>query len=238
VAHQAYAALGDSMSIDRYPALDAAGRGWPVAPTAAVGAASLLARNEDAMWPEFRGRDLVHLRPGVEVHLLASDGATTGTVLDEQLDALRRIDRGAEALVTLTVGGNDLLGLIGASDAVGEAGVRAVLAALETIVRSVRERLPRARLLMANVYDPTDGTGDLEGARLRPREMQWLAEHNEGVARLCRATGARLVDVHAHFLGHGRSAPGRERWYWAGSLIEPGLVGASELRRLWLDALL
>ena len=85
--------------------------------------------------------------------------------------------------------------------------------------------------------DPTDGTGDLEGHRLRPQEMRWLRDYNAGVARVCAARGARLIDVHGHFAGHGRSAPTAERWYWTGSLIEPGVVGASELRRLWLAAL-
>jgi len=101
----------------------------------------------------------------------------------------------------------------------------------------VRDRLPRAVLLVANVYDPTDGTGDLEGHRLRPQEMRWLRDYNAGVARVCAVLGARLIDVHGHFAGHGRSVPAADRWYWTGSLIEPGVVGASELRRLWLAAL-
>lgn len=232
----AYVALGDSMSIDRYPALDAAGRGR-IAPPEALGAAALLAHNHDATWPEFRGRDLAHLCPGIAVHPLASDGATTETVLVEQLGRLRALERRAETLATLTVGGNDLLGLVGASERAGAESVRAVLANLGLILRGISARLPLATLLVANVYDPTDGTGDLEGTRLRTREMGWLAEHNDGVARLCRDTGARLIDVHGHFLGHGRSASAAERWYWTGSLIEPGLFGASEIRRLWLAAL-
>jgi hypothetical protein len=87
------------------------------------------------------------------------------------------------------------------------------------------------------VYDPTDGSGDLEGHRLRPQERLWLRDYNAGVDGLCGQRGARLIDVHGHFAGHGRSAPAAERWYWSESLIEPGVVGASELRRLWLTAL-
>ena len=99
-------------------------------------------------------------------------------------------------------------------------------------------------ILVANVYDPTDGTGDLDGHRLHqrrwvaaPQEMRWLRDGNAGVGRLCAERGARLVDVHGHFAGHGRSAPAAERWYWTESIIEPGVVGASEIRRLWLSAL-
>jgi lysophospholipase L1-like esterase len=236
VTFQAYAALGDSMSIDRYPDLDHAGRqGLPV-PATGLGAASLLARNDDVVWPEFAGRDLATRHPGIEPHFLAEDGATTETVLASQIEALESLDAGAETLVTLTVGGNDLLGLIGASPGEGRDRLRQVVVNLEAIVSAIGERLRRATLLVANVYDPTDGTGDLEGTRLAAHEMKWLADYNAAVARVCGARRARLVDLHGHFRGHGRSVPPADRWYWTGSLIEPGLVGASEIRRLWLAA--
>jgi acyl-CoA thioesterase-1 len=232
-----YVALGDSMSIDRYPDLDHADRQRLALPVTGLGAASLLARNDDYVWPEFAGRDLVTISPGIDCRFEARDGATTESVLDSQVDALRGIDPGGEALVTLTAGGNDLLRLIGATDRAGQAGVRAVLDNLDAILGVVRDRLPRAMVLVANVYDPTDGTGDLEGTRLRPQEMRWLDDYNAGVERLCRQRGARLIDLHRHFAGHGRSAPAEKRWYWTGSLIEPGMAGASEIRRLWLAAL-
>jgi lysophospholipase L1-like esterase len=231
-----YVALGDSMSIDRYPDLDHADRQTLALPVTGLGAASLLARNDDYVWPQFAGRDLVTISPGIDCRFEAQDGATTESVLDAQVDALRGIDPGGEALVTLTAGGNDLLRLIGATDRAGQAGVRAVLDNLDAILDVVRDRLPRAMILVANVYDPTDGTGDLEGTRIRPQEMRWLGDCNAGVERLCRQRGARLIDLHRHFAGHGRSAPAAKRWYWTGSLIEPGMTGASEIRRLWLAA--
>jgi lysophospholipase L1-like esterase len=231
-----YVALGDSMSIDRYPDLDHADRQTLALPVTGLGAASLLARNDDDVWPEFAGRDLVTISPGIDCRFEARDGATTESVLDSQVDALQGVDPGGEALVTLTAGGNDLLGLIGATDRAGQAGVRAVLDNLDAILGVLRDRLPRAMVLVANVYDPTDGTGDLEGTRLRPQEMRWLGDCNAGVERLCRQRSARLIDLHRHFAGHGRSAPAAKRWYWTGSLIEPGMAGASEIRRLWLAA--
>jgi lysophospholipase L1-like esterase len=236
VGFRTYLALGDSMSIDRYPDLDHADRQTLALPVTGLGAASLLARNDDYVWPEFAGRDLVTISPGIDCRFEAQDGATTESVLGSQVDALRGIDPGGEALVTLTAGGNDLLRLIGATDRAGQAGVRAVLDNLDAILDVVRDRLPRAMILVANVYDPTDGTGDLEGTPIRPQEMRWLADCNAGVERLCRQSGARLIDLHRHFAGHGRSAPAAKRWYWTGSLIEPGMAGASEIRRLWLAA--
>jgi lysophospholipase L1-like esterase len=234
---QVYAALGDSMSIDRYPDLDHADRQRLPVPAAGLGAASLLARNDDNVWPDFAGRDLVTRHPGIDCRFLAEDGATTESVLASQIDALEALDPDAEALVTLTVGGNDLLGLVGASPGDGTDRLRHVLANLEAIVSAIARPVRAATVLVANVYDPTDGTGDLEGTRLQPREMKWLADYNAGVARVCAARGARLIDLHRHFAGHGRSAPPARRWYWTGSLIEPGAAGASEIRRLWLAAL-
>jgi len=237
VTRPVYVALGDSMSIDRYPDLDHADRQRLRLPATGLGAASLFARNDDAVWPEFAGQDLATRLPGIHSHFLAVDGATTDDVLGTQIRALQRIAGGGEAIVTLTAGGNDLLSLIGAADPAGDAGVERILRNLDGILDAVRDRLPKALLLVANVYDPTDGTGDLEGHRLRPQEMRWLRDYNAGVGRLGAARGGRLIDVHGHFAGHGRSAPDAERWYWTGSLIEPGVVGASEIRRLWLAAL-
>ncbi len=87
-----YVALGDSISIDLYAG--GPGRGGP----------SLLARNRDDDFPEWRGRDLATLHPRSRFELLALDGATVPTVLDVQLPQLRGIDRRPD-LVSLTIGG-------------------------------------------------------------------------------------------------------------------------------------
>ena len=83
-----YVALGDSLSIDLYPALDAGEidvrvalewdtRAGAVAP---LGAASLLHRNVDERYPEFTGNDLASRHPDVEFVNVAEDGATIGDV--------------------------------------------------------------------------------------------------------------------------------------------------------------
>ena len=110
-----YVALGDSMSIDLYPALDAGEMDVAVAlerdpnagSVAPLGAASLFYQNDDARWPDERGTDLASRYPGIAFHNLASDGATIGDVFGEQLPRLDERERAT--LVTLTAGGNDLL---------------------------------------------------------------------------------------------------------------------------------
>src|SRR2546423_1782467 len=93
-----YVALGDSMSIDDYAG--GAGRG----------AASLLHRNRDGDFPDWAGRDLASA--GLTVRVLARDGATAADVLDRQLPRIEQ----TPALVTVTMGGNDLLVAYGAAD--------------------------------------------------------------------------------------------------------------------------
>ena len=61
-----YVALGDSISIDVY----AGGPGR--------GGASLLARNRDEDFPQWRGRDLASTRPELGFALLAADGEDAG----------------------------------------------------------------------------------------------------------------------------------------------------------------
>src|SRR5437016_3726173 len=114
-----YVALGDSMSIDLYPALDAGEMDVAVALervatagyVAPLGAASLLYKNSEEYWPDDAGDDLVSLYPNVEFQNLASDGATIGEVFGEQLPLLEGTDE--RVLLTLTVGGNDLLSALG-----------------------------------------------------------------------------------------------------------------------------
>jgi lysophospholipase L1-like esterase len=210
-----YLALGDSISIDRYPALETGIEG--------LGAASLFHRNDDRVWPDFRGRDLSTLHPGITIANLTEDGATSADVLERQLPRVR----GKADIITLTAGGNDLLMSLGGRSS----PVAGILERIRRIVRAIPEGL----LIIGTVYDPTDGTKVLEGAKLE-REAVWLEEINEGIRALAGGR-VRIADIHRHFLGHGLTAAAGERWYWSGSIIEPGARGASEVRRLWLEAL-
>jgi lysophospholipase L1-like esterase len=121
-----YVALGDSISIDDY----AGGPGR--------GAASLLARNLDDDFPDWQGRDL----GAAPWHSLATDGGTTATVLGVQLPRLASLTQ-KPSLVTLTVGGNDVLGCYGDTGA-----------ALRT-VRTVGERVAETLERLAELTEPS-----------------------------------------------------------------------------------
>jgi lysophospholipase L1-like esterase len=243
-----YVALGDSMSIDLYPALDAgevdvavALERLPDAGTVApLGAASLLHRNDDARWPEEQGADLVSYYPGIALQNLAADGATIGDVFGEQMPQLAVSDE--RTLITITVGGNDLLSAFANKPrrSLLESSARDVGEAYEFLLDAVRRARPNAMILLTTIYDPSDRLGRIPGVleAAGPLPLSVLDGMNERIRTLARGTpGVRLADVYAHFLGHGASVPSPERWYWRRSLVEPNALGAHEIRRVWRDAL-
>lgn len=229
-----YIALGDSISIDIYPASDAHRRFPGRASTDRLGAVSLFHENDAQMWSDFKGRDLTSMFKGIELDDLTADGATTQSLLRQ----VERITKSNDAtIVTITAGGNDLLGAIGyrgSDDAVKEIADR-----LRSGVERILEKLPNAFVLIGTVYDPSDGTKRLPGyQRTLDREAAWLDEYNDFVRTLSKSDERlKAADIHQHFMGHGLTVPEDERWYLRESIIEPSARGASEVRRVWLDAL-
>ncbi len=243
-----YVALGDSTSIDLYPALDAGEIDVAVAlerdvnagRVAPLGAASLLYQNDDARWPEEQGADLVSRYPGIGFRNLASDGATIGDVFGEQLPQLEESDE--DTLLTLTIGGSDLLSAFANRPraALLEAIARDVGEAYEFLLDAVRRARPSALIVLSTIYDPSDRIGRIPGvleeAGKLPLEV--LDGLNDRIRRLAAGTpNVALADLYERFLGHGASVPEEDRWYWRRSLIEPNAVGAHEIRRAWRDVL-
>ena len=243
-----YVALGDSMSIDLYPALDAGETDVAVAlervpeagDVAPLGAASLLHRNDDARWPEEQGADLTSYFPGIALRNLAADGATIGDVFGEQMPQLEESEE--RTLITITAGANDLF------SAFANRPRRSLLASIahdvgeayEFMLDSVRRSRPNSVILLTTIYDPSDRLGRIPGVleEAGALPLPVLDGMNERIRTLARGTpGVRLADVYAHFLGHGASVQPADRWYWRRSLVEPNAVGANEIRRVWRDAL-
>ncbi len=219
------------MCISLYPELDAeALLGKRVT---GLGASALLFANNDEVWPEFAGRDLQSLFPGSEFLELAVDGATIPNV-EWQLQRVRDVDA---RIVTLTIGGNDLLEAFATSrtDREMRKNVDSIMSDYEKLVATIRDATPHATLILTTVYDPTDGTGRLPGIdAVLP--VAYLHEFNTLVSSIAsRTSSSRVADVHSRFLSHGITASPDARWYWPQSIIEPSMRGASEIRRLWLE---
>ena len=243
-----YVALGDSMSIDLYPALDAGETDVAVAlerhpgagSVAPLGAASLFYQNDDARWPEDQSDDLASRYAGLTFQNLASDGATIGDVFGEQLTMLDESDE--QTLITLTVGGNDLLSAFSNKPRAGllEAIARDVIEAYDFLLDSIRRTRPNSLILLSTIYDPSDRTGRIPGVLedVGVLPLPVLDGMNQHIRTLCEGTpNTALADVYLHFLGHGASVAEEDRWYWRRSLVEPNATGSHEIRRVWRDAL-
>ncbi len=178
----------------------------------------LLVRNDDRLFPEFRGRDLQSRGPAMLEHR-ARDGATVRG-LPTQASGLHVDD---DTVALLTIGGNDLLQGLVIDDG---PGIDAFGRALDAFLAGI----PIRPVLVSNVYDPTFGDDqqnflgvDPGLARTNHRQL------NAVLAELAAKYGV-LIDLHDHFLTGDPS--------WLTRTIEPSLIGASEIRRAFLPHLL
>jgi acyl-CoA thioesterase-1 len=179
----------------------------------------LLLRNDDTLFPEFKGQDLQSRGPARLVH-----GAVDGATVQGLPAQARKLAPGpGPSVAMLTVGGNDLLQGLSADTGRG-------MLAFETQLDQFLQRLPIRPVLLGTVYDPTFGDDSRNFLGVPARIAR--ANHrrvNEVIAGLAQRHG-RLVDLHAHFL---RGDPS-----WFTRTIEPSLRGASEVRRAFLPAVL
>jgi acyl-CoA thioesterase-1 len=162
-------------------------------------------------------------RLGVELVDLTLDGNTTRGVLAD-------LDRAppAAVIVTLTSGGNDLLG-----------GDRpfAILRRLDRIAQRIGPL--GARVVVNTVYDPSDGHNDvgrreLGLSRLATIELRRrLNALNRGIATLAATHGFLLADLERLFHGHGVASGDS----WFVDVIEPNLAGATAIAEHWYELL-
>jgi lysophospholipase L1-like esterase len=160
---------------------------------------------------------------GVELVDLTCDGNTTQGVLAD----LARAPAAAD-VVTLTAGGNDLLG--------GD-HPRAILRRLHQIAQRIQPL--GARVVVNTVYDPSDGDNDvgrreLGLSRLATIELRRrLSAVNGGIAKLAGEHGFLLADLERLFHGHGIAS--NEPWFV--QVIEPNLAGATATAEHWYELL-
>jgi lysophospholipase L1-like esterase len=108
----------------------------------------------------------------VELVDLTSDGNTTRGVLAD----LARVPAAAD-FITLTAGGNDLLG--------GEFA-RVILRRLDQIARRIQP--PGARVVVSTIYDPSDGDDDLGRRELGLSRLATIALRRRPVLATPAAT--------------------------------------------------
>ncbi len=174
----------------------------------------LLVQNDDRLFPEFKGQDLISHGPARLEHR-AVDGATVAGLPAQA----RGLTVEGAAIALITVGGNDLLQGLARDTGVGIANFAR---ALDTFI----QQLPIRPVLLASVYDPTFGDDNRNflgvDAAIARKNFQRM---NTAIQDIANRYG-QFVDLHAHFL------KGDPSWFTA--IIEPSLQGASEVRRAFL----
>jgi lysophospholipase L1-like esterase len=178
----------------------------------------LIVRNDDRLFPEFKGIDLASQG---EAHLehRAVDGARVGGLPSQA----RGLHVEGPAVAMITIGGNDLLGGLVTDRG---PGVRQFEQALEEFLR----QLPIRPVLVGNVYDPSFADDNQNFIGVEPKIAR---ENHRRVNAILAEMGDKygaLVDLHAHFLKGDPS--------WFTHTIEPSLTGASEVRRVFLPHIL
>jgi hypothetical protein len=204
--------------------------------------AGLLAENDDALFPDFAGRSL-----GEVVQLGRGGNSFRSTARSNEPPDL---ESHHPDVVIVELGSNDLMGVF--LRMVRSETLRADFSPemdeIRTDARAVFATMPGgARVFVTNVYDPTDGQGDvaelasklippglgIDVSVLTPElTLAVIAEGNRIIEEEAAAIGADVVDIRAHFLGHGFHASGDDKWMRG--IFDPTLRGAHELRRvLW-----
>ena len=181
--------------------------------------AQLILQNDDRLFPEFRGLDLTRRLGPVRLDHRAVDGSMVGD-LARQADHLPAPS--GDSLALVTIGGNDLIAGLLADPG---PGIDDFACDLHTWLQN----LPIRPVLIGTVYDPTFGDDALNSTGVDSQ----LARENFRKLNDCLIvlgqTHGFSVDLHAHFL-QGRPD-------WLTRMIEPSLVGASEIRRCFWQAI-
>jgi lysophospholipase L1-like esterase len=193
----------------------------------------------------------------------AINRAVSGSISQQHLDdvsTIRAFDRNVFGVVVMSTGGNDIIHDYGKAEprdgamygctyeqALGWS--KNYRKRLRGIIQGVDASFPGGcEIFIANIYDPTDGVGDIQNAHLMlPRwrdAVKVLGLFNQTIEDTCKEyPNVHLVDVHSEFLGHGIHC--RQWWnkhyrrddpnYWYYSNLEdPNDRGYDAIRRLFL----
>lgn len=234
--------------------------------TAGVGATAssltyprLLADNDDDTWPDYEDTDLRGLFGDLEVVDVSVGGATTDTVLSEQLPNLSNElgdSVSGQSIVVITIGGNDMqanmIQILTGGDEVADEVISGVVDNLHEFVDYFDDtgRFPDgAFLYLSNVYEPTDSFGQVDqcllGLDIGP-VLHNFDQANEAILGVAEERGTGMIDLRGHFKGHGFYNEDPElpwhhpedpsRWF-ADDCIHPNDRGHHEIRRLFHAAI-
>jgi lysophospholipase L1-like esterase len=173
-----------------------------------------------------------------------SDNMPSGApLLKDQIAGLGH-DYPGDVLVTITIGGNDLSAHSIAAITNTDAGFRMELdqhlsAELGELTTPGRLGSGKVYVVLANIYDFTDGMGDFAtvmcgpGVNISAQATQTsFAAWNGVLASNVQKVGGALYDMYADFHGHGyNNSNADDVWYDRSSCLLPNAKGHDAIRR-------
>lgn len=220
-----------------------------------------LVKNPPGEWPDMQGLSLSRVFPNLHCTNLAVSGSTSLQHISRQIPHLPRADSNTLGIVVMTTGGNDLIhsygsmppkegAMFGATWEQAQPWITNYAVRLELMLDSITDSFPGGcHIFLANIYDPTDGTGDARcvGLPLWPDAMRIHTAYNEVIEQCAaRRPNVHLVNLHEPFLGHGLTCTQFWRshhrsndphyWYFV-NLEDPNERGYDAIRRLFLNAM-
>jgi lysophospholipase L1-like esterase len=190
---------------------------------------------------KYPGLMYVHAAQAGSITDAYNNGPIPGApTLKAQIDGLGHSYPG-DVIITITIGGNDLNGH--AFDAINgtDGPVRMEFAQhladeLGALKAPGRLGSGKVYLVLANVYDFTDGQGDFSTVKCGPpvnvmatRDVAVFGAWNGVTADAISKAGGALYDMHADFMGHGYNFA--DVWYDSASCIHPNAAGHDAIRK-------
>ena len=186
----------------------------------------LLLENNDELYPLFKDKTLPNLL-GRDCILneYANDGSTVVLIPKQTNNLVIPEEEVNNSIALLTVGGNDMLcGLI--QDAIGSE-----IDEFESRLTHWLDKLPIRPIFIANVYDPTFNDDSKNFIQVNNELGRKNQKRINDFLEACGNKYGAFVDLKNHFL-EGKNAD------WFCNVIEPSEIGVSEVRSVFLDAIL
>ena len=217
-----------------------------------------LVANPPDEFADMNGISLSAVIPKLQFTNLAISGSTSLEHMERELPHLATAGSNVMGIVVLTTGGNDLIhnygrtpprdqAMYGASLEQAKPWIKNFDHRLNSIINEITGRFPGGcQVFLANIYDPTDGAGDIKHTSLPdwPDGLKILNSYNEIIQKCANThTNVHLINMHDTFLGHGihcsqfwtKHYDWKDPHYWYFvNLEDPNERGYDVLRRLFL----
>ncbi len=208
-----YIALGDSIAAGLITSLPRT-RGYPALVADAL-------EKLDASQPEPTALKSVNLAvPGETDESFISSGQLQS--FKDEIASVK--SRGADLqLVTITLGGNDILQLQTKSDADRQAGLDKFRSSYPAVISDIEQALGdlKPTIVVTTYYDLTGGDPQIKNT-----DAWWVAQFNDVIKSTAKQQGLKVADLETAFRGH------IQQWTWYPLDIHPNNDGHAEIAKL------